>query len=87
MAFADDCALIVIDVQNDFCPGGALEVPGGDTVVEKINRIADKFQVQVFTQDLHPSGNVSFAATNRLGDPRHFVNRRPPGGASNPTCV
>ena len=64
MAFADDCALIVIDVQNDFCPGGALEVPGGDDVVEKINRIADKFQVKVFTQDWHPSGHASFAVNH-----------------------
>lgn len=64
MAFADDCVLIVIDVQNDFCPGGALEVPGGDDVVEKINRIADKFQVKVFTQDWHPSDHASFAANH-----------------------
>lgn len=62
MDFGNDCALIVIDVQNDFCPGGALEVPDGDAVVEKINRLADIFQVKVFTQDWHPSDHASFAA-------------------------
>ena len=64
MDFGNDCALIVIDVQNDFCPGGALEVPDGDAVVEQINRLADKFQVKVFTQDWHPSDHASFAANH-----------------------
>ena len=64
MDFGNDCALIVIDVQNDFCPGGALEVPDGDAVVEKINRLADIFQVKVFTQDWHPSDHASFAANH-----------------------
>ena len=66
MAFADDCALIVIDVQNDFCPGGALEVPGGDAVGDKINRLAGKFRGKVLTQDWHPSAHASFAA-NHVG--------------------
>ena len=64
MDFRNDCALIVVDVQNDFCPAGALEVPDGDAVVEKINRLADKFQVKVFTQDWHPSDHASFAANH-----------------------
>ena len=64
MDFGDDCALVVIDVQNDFCPGGALEVPDGDAVVEKINRLAGKFRVKVFTQDWHPADHASFAANH-----------------------
>jgi nicotinamidase/pyrazinamidase len=54
-------ALIVIDVQNDFCPGGALAVAGGDAVVAPINRLAPLFPVRVFTQDWHPAEHRSFA--------------------------
>lgn len=54
-------ALIVIDVQNDFCPGGALAVAGGDAVVAPINRLAPLFPVRVFTQDWHPAEHSSFA--------------------------
>jgi nicotinamidase/pyrazinamidase len=56
-------ALVVIDVQNDFCPGGALPVPGGDAVVEPINRLARLFGRVVLTQDWHPEGHVSFASS------------------------
>jgi nicotinamidase/pyrazinamidase len=54
-------ALIAIDVQNDFCPGGALAVAGGDAVVAPINRLAPLFPVRVFTQDWHPAEHSSFA--------------------------
>ncbi len=54
-------ALVVIDVQNDFCPGGALAVAGGDAVVAPINRLAPLFPVRVFTQDWHPAEHRSFA--------------------------
>lgn len=54
--------LIVIDVQNDFCPGGALAVPHGDEVVPIINRIAARFRHVVLTQDWHPRGHFSFAS-------------------------
>ena len=74
MDFGDDCALVVIDVQNDFCPGGALEVPDGDAVVEKINRLADKFRVKVFTQDWHPSDHASFAANHAGKQPFDTVD-------------
>lgn len=57
-----DDALIVIDVQNDFCPGGALAVPRGDEVVPIINRLATRFRNVVLTQDWHPSGHFSFAS-------------------------
>lgn len=58
---SESAALIVIDVQNDFCPGGALAVAEGDTVVEGINRIAPQFAVRAYTQDWHPAGHQSFA--------------------------
>lgn len=57
-------AIIVIDVQNDFCPGGALAVTDGDAVVPVINRMLHKFPVRVFTQDWHPLGHSSFASAH-----------------------
>ena len=56
--------LIVVDVQNDFCPGGALAVPRGDEVVPIINRLAARFRHVVLTQDWHPPGHFSFASTH-----------------------
>ncbi|TWG80278.1 nicotinamidase/pyrazinamidase [Cupriavidus gilardii J11] len=58
-----DC-LLVIDVQNDFLPGGALAVPRGDEVVPVINRLAPAFDHVVLTQDWHPADHVSFAANH-----------------------
>ena len=55
-------ALVVIDVQNDFCPGGALAVAGGDEIVAPINALLPEFQTRVFTQDFHPAGHSSFAS-------------------------
>jgi nicotinamidase/pyrazinamidase len=57
-------ALLVIDVQNDFCPGGSLAVPAGDRVVPVINRLAPRFAKVVATQDWHPPGHVSFASSH-----------------------
>jgi nicotinamidase/pyrazinamidase len=54
-------ALLVIDLQPDFCPGGPLAVPGGDTIVPLINQIAAKFETVVLTQDWHPADHISFA--------------------------
>lgn len=54
-------ALIVVDVQNDFCPGGALEVPAGDDVVEVINWLMPSFTHVLATQDFHPPNHSSFA--------------------------
>ena len=54
MKISDRDVLLVIDVQNDFCTGGALAVPGGEKVVPAINRIAQKFANVVLTQDWHP---------------------------------
>ena len=55
-------ALVIIDVQNDFCPGGALAVPEGDAVVPVINEIGNGYDVLVATRDWHPEGHVSFAS-------------------------
>jgi nicotinamidase/pyrazinamidase len=55
-------ALLVIDIQNDFCPGGALAVADGDAIIPLINRIARKFETVVITQDWHPADHISFAA-------------------------
>ncbi|MDF2765151.1 MAG: isochorismatase hydrolase [Rhodospirillales bacterium] len=60
-------ALIVIDVQNDFCPGGALAVPKGDEVVRPINRLIQAFDHVVLTQDWHPKGHSSFASSHKGG--------------------
>jgi nicotinamidase/pyrazinamidase len=57
-------ALLVIDLQNDFCPGGALAIPGGDTIVPLINRLARGFEHVILTQDWHPAGHISFASTH-----------------------
>ncbi len=57
-------ALIAVDLQNDFCPGGALAVPDGDAVVPIVNDLARRFTIAVFTQDWHPGGHVSFAAAH-----------------------
>jgi len=62
-------ALIVIDVQNDFCPGGALAVPGGDEIVAQINAMLPDYDVRVFTQDWHPSDHSSFASQHPGLDP------------------
>ncbi|SEB50781.1 nicotinamidase/pyrazinamidase [Nitratireductor aquibiodomus] len=59
-----DEALIVIDVQNDFCPGGALAVEDGDAVVPVINGLIGRFDHVVLTQDWHPEGHSSFASSH-----------------------
>ena len=59
---ASETALLIIDVQNDFCPGGALAVPDGDLVVPVINAIAPSFGRVVATRDWHPAGHISFAS-------------------------
>jgi nicotinamidase/pyrazinamidase len=60
----DRDVLLVIDVQNDFCPGGALAVPDGDAIVPVVNRLAGEFAHVVLTQDWHPSGHSSFASAH-----------------------
>ena len=58
------CALVVIDMQNDFIPGGQLAVQGGDEIVPLINRLGARFRNVVVAQDWHPAGHVSFASSH-----------------------
>lgn len=62
-------ALLVIDVQNDFCPGGALAVAGGDTIVPGINALMADFACVILTQDWHPAGHSSFASSHEGAEP------------------
>jgi nicotinamidase/pyrazinamidase len=64
MRIQPDDLLLIIDVQNDFCPGGALAVADGDAVVSVINRLAERFDHVVLTQDWHPAGHSSFATSH-----------------------
>lgn len=57
-------SLIIIDVQNDFCPGGALAVPEGDKIIPIINKLSGKIKKVVATQDWHPEGHMSFAVNH-----------------------
>lgn len=68
-------ALILIDIQNDFCPGGALAVPGGDAVVPVANRLSRRFSTMVLTQDWHPADHQSFAANHPGAAPFSTVER------------
>jgi nicotinamidase/pyrazinamidase len=61
---SDRDALLVVDIQNDFCPGGRLAVPRGDEVVPLVNDIAAKFANVILTQDWHPTGHLSFASSH-----------------------
>ena len=69
MEFTSQDVLLVIDVQNDFCPGGALAVADGDAVIEVIHRIAPRFEHIVLTQDWHPAGHSSFASAHANHQP------------------
>ncbi|WP_165784314.1 bifunctional nicotinamidase/pyrazinamidase [Zhengella mangrovi] len=62
-------ALLMIDIQNDFCPGGALAVADGDAVVPLVNALQDRFSVRVLTQDWHPADHASFAANHGGAEP------------------
>jgi nicotinamidase/pyrazinamidase len=69
-------ALIAVDVQNDFCPGGALAVKSGDEVIPVINRMIPLFDTVVFTRDRHPSDHISFSDQPKYVDkswPKHCV--------------
>ena len=66
-------ALIVIDVQNDFCPGGALAVTEGDVIVPGINALMDTFDAVVLTQDWHPAGHSSFASSHEGAAPMSLI--------------
>lgn len=62
-------ALLIVDVQNDFCPGGKLAVPDGDAVVPVINTLINRFDIIIQTQDWHPSNHSSFASNHEDMEP------------------
>jgi nicotinamidase/pyrazinamidase len=64
MKITQNDALLVLDVQNDFCPGGSLAVPNGDRVIAVIHRLAPHFEHIILTQDWHPAGHSSFASSH-----------------------
>lgn len=66
-------ALIVIDVQNDFCPGGALAVPEGDQIVPGINALIEAHETVILTQDWHPAGHSSFASSHTGKAPMELI--------------
>ena len=66
-------ALIVIDIQNDFCPGGALAVAGGDEIVPGVNDLMTEFDAVVLTQDWHPAGHSSFASQHEGAAPLSMI--------------
>jgi nicotinamidase/pyrazinamidase len=70
-----DAALVVTDIQIDFCPGGSLAVPGGDEIVPLVNRLMRLFPVVAATQDWHPADHVSFASNNPGRQPFDTVER------------
>lgn len=67
-------ALLVIDVQTDFCPGGALAVEGGDAIVPRINAMMDDFDAVLLTQDWHPAGHSSFADSHPGKSPFQVID-------------
>lgn len=73
MEIRGDDVLIVVDVQNDFCPGGALAVPQGDEVIAPILRAAERFEHVVLTQDWHPAEHRSFATAHEGRKPLETV--------------
>jgi len=73
IAIRDRDVLIVVDIQNDFCPGGALSVPRGDEVIPLINQLAERFPNVVLTQDWHPPDHLSFASAHPGKRPHDIV--------------
>jgi nicotinamidase/pyrazinamidase len=65
--------LIVVDVQNDFCPGGQLAVADGESILRPIHRIAPRFEHIILTQDWHPAGHISFAASHLGKQPYEVI--------------
>jgi len=66
---AENTALLMVDIQNDFCPGGALAVADGDAVVPVVNRLQNAYSVRILTQDWHPADHSSFADNHPDGEP------------------
>lgn len=64
MRSQDTDVLLVVDIQNDFCPGGALAIPGGDRIIPAVNALSRRFRHVVLTQDWHVKGHLSFASAH-----------------------
>ncbi len=69
ISISKDSVLVMIDVQNDFCPGGSLAVPGGDSIIPVLNGISSRFPCTAATKDWHPKDHISFASRH----PEHNV--------------
>jgi len=67
-------ALLIVDVQNDFCPGGALAVPDGDQIIPVANRLVRLFAHVILTQDWHPRGHLSFASSHQEKEPYETID-------------
>ena len=74
MKLDDQEILVIVDVQNDFCPGGALAVPRGDEIVPAVNQLAAEFAHVVLTQDWHPRGHASFASSHPDSQPFDMID-------------
>ncbi len=66
--------LVIVDLQNDFLPGGALEVPDGDIIVERINDILNNYDLIIATKDWHPEDHISFASNHKNKDVGDVIN-------------
>lgn len=64
---------MVIDIQNDFCPGGALAVPGGNLIVPVVNKLINSFGTVIQTQDWHPADHSSFASSHQKKNPYEMI--------------
>jgi nicotinamidase/pyrazinamidase len=73
MAHSPDTALIMIDIQNDFCPNGALAVTGGDEIIPQVNAMQGDFAVKVLTQDWHPANHASFSDNHKGAEPFSLI--------------
>ena len=69
-----DTALLLIDIQNDFCPGGALAVKEGDQIVSEVNKLLKIFPINILTQDWHPYDHTSFASNHEGKEPLSLIN-------------
>ncbi|MDH7483581.1 MAG: bifunctional nicotinamidase/pyrazinamidase [Spirochaetales bacterium] len=80
-------ALLVVDVQHDFCPGGALAVPGGDTIIPVVNALLRKIPLSVLTQDWHPPMHCSFASSRGMAAFSLDTSTNPPSMLWPDHCV
>lgn len=69
-----DTALIMIDIQNDFCPGGRLAVADGNAIIARVNRLQQDYAIRVLTQDWHPADHSSFADNHPNADPYSLID-------------